>query len=229
MDDRELVQRLLELGVIAFRKDPYEYANPSNDPLLRDIGPATIATWLEEMARYRLIGEVQPQFTRTGAGFLYRVTKEADLLWSNEPGLDRLLNRMGLTPRDFDVFISYASQDAALATELRDDLQRHGLKCFMAEKDIAVASEWQETIRDALRGSKRVLILLTPRSLNRPWVLMETGAAWAIGIPLIPALVQVSPSELIDPIRRHQARVIETRSQRQALVEELTALCVYNR
>jgi hypothetical protein len=91
----------------------------------------------------------------------------------------------------------------------------------MAEKDIAAAEEWQDRVRAALRGSVRVLVLLTPRSINRPWVLMETGAAWALGKPLIPALVQISPNDLLDPIRRRQARVIETTAQRKALVEEI--------
>jgi len=91
----------------------------------------------------------------------------------------------------------------------------------MAEKDIEVSAEWQDSIRDALRGSKRVLVILTPRSINRPWVLMETGAAWALGKPLVPALSQVEPNQLIDPIRRHQARVIETTKQRRSLIAEL--------
>jgi hypothetical protein len=119
------------------------------------------------------------------------------------------------------VFISYAAGDSAIADELRNDLERHGLRCFMAEKDIQVAAEWQDSIRAALIGSKRMLILLTPRSINRPWVLMETGAAWALGKALIPALSHVAANELLDPIRRYQARVIETTAQRQALVNEL--------
>jgi hypothetical protein len=125
-------------------------------------------------------------------------------------------------PLSFDVFISYTAGDSAIADELRTELQQSGLKCFMAEKDIQVASEWQDSIRDALRNSKRILVLLTPRSVNRPWVLMETGAAWALGKPLIPALVHVAADDLFDPIRRHQARVIETTAQRKALVTELT-------
>jgi hypothetical protein len=122
-----------------------------------------------------------------------------------------------------DVFISYASGDSALATELKSDFERQGWKCFMAEKDIPVAAEWQDTIRTALLGSQRILILLTPRSRDKPWVLMETGAAWVLEKELIPALVQVAPSDLIDPLRRYQARVIETTAQRRALVEELTS------
>jgi hypothetical protein len=50
---------------------------------------------------------------------------------------------------------------------------------------------------------------------------METGAAWALGKPLIPALSHVAPNELLDPIRRYQARVIETTAQRESLVNEL--------
>jgi hypothetical protein len=127
-----------------------------------------------------------------------------------------------VTPR-IDVFISYATGDSAIADELRNELEHRGLKCFMAEKDIRVAEEWQDSIRAALHGSKRVLVLVTPRSMNRPCVLMETGAAWALGKPLIPALSQVAANDLLDPIRRHQARVIETTAQRKALVDELVA------
>jgi TIR domain. len=127
------------------------------------------------------------------------------------------------TTATYDVFISYASGDSALAMELKSDFEHHGWKCFMAEKDIPVAADWQDTIRTALRRSQRILILLTPRSLDKPWVLLETGAAWVLEKELIPVLVQVDPSRLVEPIRRYQARVIETTAQRMALVTELTS------
>jgi hypothetical protein len=50
---------------------------------------------------------------------------------------------------------------------------------------------------------------------------METGAAWALGKPLIPALVHIAIDQLPDPVRRYQARVIETTAQRQSLVDKL--------
>ena len=209
MDDRSLVKRLLEIGVAAHRESPDVYATPSDDSYLKNIGAATIANWLEELGRHRLIGDVQPCFTSSGAGFRFQVTDNAV----------RLLSDVS----KFDVFISYTAGDAAIADELRNDLEKNGLKCFMSEKDIQVATEWQESIRAALIGSKRVLVLLTPRSINRPWVLMETGAAWALGKALIPALSHVVANELLDPIRRHQARVIETTAQKQALVNELSS------
>jgi hypothetical protein len=125
--------------------------------------------------------------------------------------------------RPYDIFLSYAAGDSALALELKDLLAHEGLTCFMAEKDIGVATQWQPAIHAALLRARWVLLLLTPRSLERPWVLLEIGAAWALRKDLIPALVHVSPEDLVEPVRRYQARVIETAAQRISLVKELGA------
>ena len=222
MDDRSLITHLLAIGVAARQKKPGAYAMPSDDPDLKSIGAATIATWLEELGRHRLIGDVQPCFTSSGAGFRFQVTDDAVRLLSDASQFEGWLTRLIPSTPQFDVFISYTAGDSAIADELRSDLEKNGLKCFMAAKDIQVATEWQDAIRAALIGSKRVLVLLTPRSINRPWVLMETGAAWALGKALIPALSHLAANDLLEPIWRHQARVIETTAQRQARVNELT-------
>ena len=126
------------------------------------------------------------------------------------------------TDNSYDVFLSYASGDNDVAIELKNAFERKGMRCFMAEKDISVAFQWEVSIRDTLATSRWVLLLLTPRSITRPWILIESGAAWALGKDIIPALVHVSPEDLIDPIRRYQARVIETTSQRNKLIKELS-------
>jgi hypothetical protein len=215
---------VLTLGstlITVYRRDPKAYAAPADDPQLDGVGAATVANWLEELGRHRLIGDVQPHFSRLGAGFRFQVTDHAARLWSNDAELERWLNDVVPVLPGFDVFVSYAEGDSGIAEELRYELENRGLKCFMAKKDIEVAAEWQDSIRAALRGSKRVLVLVTPLSITRPWVLMETGAAWALGKPLIPALSQVAANDLPDPIRRYQARTIETTAQRRALVDEL--------
>ncbi|NOZ96080.1 MAG: hypothetical protein GXP47_15275 [Acidobacteria bacterium] len=60
MNDRVLIRRLLEIGISVYQKTPDGYATQTDDPKLRNIGAATIANWLEELGRYRLIGDVQP-------------------------------------------------------------------------------------------------------------------------------------------------------------------------
>ncbi|MCL0033795.1 hypothetical protein M1N52_03725 [Thermodesulfovibrionales bacterium] len=58
MDDKSLVTRLLEIGAAARRKNADAYATPSDDSDLKRISAATIANWLEELGRHRLIGDV---------------------------------------------------------------------------------------------------------------------------------------------------------------------------
>ena len=209
------------LGADALIGHPETYVDVSSGPLLDRAGNAAIAFVLEELAKYGLIADVQPCFSGRGAGFRYRVTPTAAVLLDDTNRFEAFLNRIAPKPEEFEVFISYATADSPLACEFKASLDRRGIACFLSEKDIAVADEWQDRVRTALLGSRRIMILVTPRSLMRPWVLLETGAAWALGKPLIPALVQVSPSELGEPIRRYRPRTIETTAERESLIDEI--------
>jgi len=120
-----------------------------------------------------------------------------------------------------DVFLSYASVDSGIATELKAALQRKNHSCFLAEKDIRAGREWEDEIHSAMHGAKNVILLITPNSLKSAWVLMETGAAWALRKRLYPALSFVSPEDLVDPVRRFQARKVETSEERRRLVAEI--------
>jgi hypothetical protein len=124
----------------------------------------------------------------------------------------------------YDVFVSYSHDDAHIAQDLYSRMTSAGLTCFIAEKDIAVATEWEPAVRDALRTSASVLLVITPRSIKRPWVMAEVGAAWALDKTLVPALAFVSPGDLIRPISKFQARIVETPTQIEHLIRELVAL-----
>jgi len=122
----------------------------------------------------------------------------------------------------YDIFLSYSHEDGNIANELYSKLTKAGLRCFMAEKDIAPAEQWENKIRDAIHLAKQILLLITPRSQNSHWVLVESGAAWALKKDLIPVLMFVKPHELIDPVRRYQAHMIETPSEIESLVSSLS-------
>ena len=107
MDDQSLVAQLLAIGVAARRKDPDAYATPSDHPNLKAIGPATIAFWLEELGRHRLVDDVQPCFTSSGAGFRFKVTDEAVRLSSDASQLAGWLNK--LIPRTPTLMCSSAT------------------------------------------------------------------------------------------------------------------------
>jgi len=120
-----------------------------------------------------------------------------------------------------DIFISYSHRDSGIAKNLVSKLEEAGLRCFIAEKDIAAGELWESRIKKAIINAKRVFLLITPRSKNSLWVATEAGAAWALEKELIAGLMFVESNELIDVIRRHQARRVESQEEVQALVNEL--------
>jgi len=122
----------------------------------------------------------------------------------------------------YRVFMSYSHRDAGIARSLVERLETAGLKCFLSEKDVSAGDLWEDRIRDAIRESDRVVLLVTPRSKNSAWVAAEAGAAWALEKTLIAALMFVEPHELIEPIKRYQARLVESQDQVDAFVSELT-------
>jgi hypothetical protein len=124
----------------------------------------------------------------------------------------------------YDVFLSYSHSDSGIAKHLASQLQGAGLRCFMAETGIMAGELWEPKIRKAIQDADRVLLLITPRSKGSLWVAAEAGAAWALKKDLIAAMMFVEVEELIDPIRRHQARSIETPEQVTALINELTPM-----
>lgn len=124
----------------------------------------------------------------------------------------------------YEVFLSYAHKDAELASEIREALQAAGRSCFMAEKDIPVAAEWESEIHGALLGCSLFLVLVTPHSKDSAWVLLESGGAWILGKKVIPALANVDPSSLPDPISRFQASHVQTPVQIQQLVQQITRI-----
>jgi len=122
----------------------------------------------------------------------------------------------------YDIFLSYTTRDADVASELKKMFEDANLKCFMALTDLTVGADWSEDIRDALRHSSQVMLLITPNSLEKEWPFMETGAAWVLDKKILPALINVDMDDLPAPVKKHQARVIETIGQRKELVKELS-------
>jgi len=124
----------------------------------------------------------------------------------------------------YQLFISYSQKDGDVAASLASKLEDSGLRCFLADKSILAAAQWEPALREAMIAADRVLLLLTPRSKESLWVAAEAGAAWILNKPLIPVLMFVHPNELFEPIRKYQARVVETPEQVNALVQELRRL-----
>ncbi|MCB1007052.1 MAG: toll/interleukin-1 receptor domain-containing protein [Acidimicrobiales bacterium] len=84
-----------------------------------------------------------------------------------------------------DVFISYSSQDEALATEVCTTLEPEQISCWMAPRDIPLGAHYADSIMEAI-GSARLLVLVASESINHsPHVLREVERATHRRLPIL--------------------------------------------
>jgi hypothetical protein len=123
---------------------------------------------------------------------------------------------------EYDIFFSYSHGDINFALKVYTRLTEAGLKCFLAEKDIPGATPWANKLRDGLISSRKVLLLITDRSLDSQWVIAEAGAAWALQKDILPGLFFVEPEKLFALLTQYQTRRLESPHDIEALVSELS-------
>ncbi len=75
--------------------------------------------------------------------------------------------------KEFDVFVSHASEDEAWTLELIEDLESHGFKVLFHKKDFQVGVTKIENIMMAVDKSKRTICVLSPSFVASPWCSWE--------------------------------------------------------
>lgn len=108
---------------------------------------------------------------------------------------------------DYQVFVSHATADKWLATVLCEKIEAAGAKAFRDDRDIQGGDDIPDSIRSELARSREMLILLTPESVNRPWVLIELGAFWGRrrGQRIVAVLCHVAFDTIPDMIKTKKA------------------------
>lgn len=96
----------------------------------------------------------------------------------------------------YQVFVSHATTDKWLAKVICEKIESLEASTFRDDRDINGGDDIPEEIRQEIKRSQEFLVLLTPASIDRSWVLLEVGAAWGWRKRIIPVLDHVD----IDPI-----------------------------
>jgi TolB-like protein/tetratricopeptide (TPR) repeat protein len=84
-----------------------------------------------------------------------------------------------------DVFVSYASQDVAVADTIVEALERHGVKCWIAPRDVVPGEFYAHAIVGAINATRIVLVVLTGNAVGSPHVLREIERASAKRHPVV--------------------------------------------
>jgi hypothetical protein len=110
-------------------------------------------------------------------------------------------------PSAYQVFISHATADKWLAKTLCEKIEATGATTFRDDRDIDGGDDIPEEIRRQIKRSKELVVLLTPLSVDRPWVLLEVGAAWGRGrdMRILAVMCHVTFDKIPDMIKSKKA------------------------
>lgn len=89
-----------------------------------------------------------------------------------------------------DLFISYSTQDKAIADRLVHELEAKGVRCWMAPRDITYGSDWQQSILDAIASAKALVLVFSAGANTSSTVRKEVLAAVESNVLVIPFRVE---------------------------------------
>lgn len=132
------------------------------------------------------------------------------------------------------VFLSHAVTDEPIAKVIHDEIRRifaDGVNVFASSVPGVVkpGKDWLKEIRVNLDAATAVIVIVSPVSLNRPWVWFEVGASWSRmedgdGVIIPVCVPEVDKGSLPEPLGRLQAmslaKAVETKAVFQALIDQ---------
>ena len=93
----------------------------------------------------------------------------------------------------YDVFISYASQDAATADAVVAALEGDGIKCWVAPRDVTPGTFYADEIVHAIDAAKATVLILSQNAAASPHVLREVERAASKRHPVLPLRIDKAP------------------------------------
>jgi hypothetical protein len=124
-----------------------------------------------------------------------------------------------------DVFISYAHDDRTVANAVAATLESHGIRCWIAPRDILPGSDWGEAILDAIKEAQAMVLIFSSHSNDSEQIKREVERTVHQGIAVIPFRIEdVVPSKTLEffistqhwldaltpPLEEHLAHLAET-------------------
>jgi hypothetical protein len=99
-------------------------------------------------------------------------------------------------PANRIVFLSHAGSDTWVALQIAHGIKACGARAFLDESEIQAGRDFESQILAFLGKADELVVLLTPWSLERPYVWAELGAAWIRKIPIIAILYGLTTDDL---------------------------------
>jgi len=98
-----------------------------------------------------------------------------------------------------EVFISYSQPDYECAMEMVARVEKEGINCWIAPRDIAPSADWAAEIIDAISNSRLMVLVFSARSNDSPQVRREVERAVHKQLSILPFRIEnVLPSKSLE-------------------------------
>jgi len=95
-----------------------------------------------------------------------------------------------------DVFISYSKKDKTVADAVCGTLEKRGIRCWIAPRDVPPGKSWPAAIVEAISNSKVFVLVFSNGSNQSKQVFNEVGEAFDNDIPIVPYRIEdVKPTQ----------------------------------
>jgi len=91
------------------------------------------------------------------------------------------------------VFISYASPDATMAQTIVEHLESHGLRCWIAPRDVRAGTQYADAIVRAINEAKVLVLVLSANAVASTHVGKEVERASSKRKPIIAFRIDAAP------------------------------------
>jgi hypothetical protein len=122
------------------------------------------------------------------------------------------------------VFLSHVAEEAPVAERLKAELERAlvGARVFVSSRDVALGDEWLGKLAHAVDHAKALVVLCSPRSIEKPWLNFESGAGWSRRRPVVPVChAGLTKEKLPAPLSMFQGLEIARADDCSGLVDRL--------
>ena len=129
------------------------------------------------------------------------------------------------------LFISHATSDAEFANAVQQEIEKvfaNGINVFCTSSPgaIPVGKDWLSVIEKTLEVAQAIIAIVTPVSIERPWLWFEIGATWSKGrsgeCKIYPLCApEIGLSNLPPPLDRLQALSMGKAADLKLLFEAL--------
>jgi len=133
------------------------------------------------------------------------------------------------------VFVSHSSSDKPLVDALRtlicsvfvDTVEVSYSSASVSAGGISAGQDWLEWIRTQVQDSMMTIVVVTPLSKMRPWLMWEAGAVSGVGfarratLPVVPLLFSLRSEELPSPLVARQTKLGAVEADMRDLLESV--------